>query len=142
MLRFIGSLLRPYRRTLVVIFLAMLVETAMSLATPWPLKIILDNVVGDHKLSPRLHQLIGPLIENGSRVHFAVLAAAVFVLIAVIGAIASYIDNYYTESDVQSGTVHIDGHDVREWPKTAPTTSSWSATASTLTSIEPSSTLV
>jgi ABC-type multidrug transport system fused ATPase/permease subunit len=28
----------------------MLVETAMSLATPWPLKIILDNVVGDHKL--------------------------------------------------------------------------------------------
>jgi ABC-type multidrug transport system fused ATPase/permease subunit len=98
MLRFIGGLIRPYRRTLVVIFLAMLVETAASLATPWPLKIILDNVVGSHKLSPWLHRLIGPLLEDGSRLHVAVLAALAFVLIAVIGAVASYIDNYYTES--------------------------------------------
>ena len=57
MLRFIGGLIRPYRNTLVVIFLAMLVETAMSLATPWPLKIILDSVVGDHKLAPWLHRV-------------------------------------------------------------------------------------
>src|SRR5882724_8454041 len=94
MLRFIGSLLRPYRRTLAVIFLAMLVGTVMSLATPWPLKIILDNVVGTHKLSPWLHHLIGPMLEGGSRLHVAVLAALAFVLIAVVGAIASYIDNY------------------------------------------------
>ena len=98
MLRFIGSLLRPYRRTLAVIFLAMLVETVMSLATPWPLKIILDNVVGTHKLSPWLHRFIGPMLESGSRLHVAMLAALAFVLIAVVGAIASYIDNYYTES--------------------------------------------
>jgi ABC-type multidrug transport system fused ATPase/permease subunit len=98
MLRFIGSLLRPYRRTLVVILLAMLVETAMSLASPWPLKIILDNVVGNHKLTPWLHRLIGPLLESGSRIHVAVLAALAFVVIAIVGAIASYIDNYYTES--------------------------------------------
>ena len=60
MLRFIGGLIRPYRRTLVIIFLAMLVETVMSLATPWPLKIILDSVVGNHKLTPWLHHLFGP----------------------------------------------------------------------------------
>ena len=44
--RLIRSLVRPYRGTLCVILLAMLVETAMSVAGPWPLKIILDNVVG------------------------------------------------------------------------------------------------
>jgi ABC-type multidrug transport system fused ATPase/permease subunit len=98
MLRFIGSLIRPYRRTLVVIFLAMLVETVMSLATPWPLKIILDNVIGSHKLAPWLHHLIGPMLENGSRLQVAFLAAVVFVLIAVLQSIASYIDNYYTEN--------------------------------------------
>jgi ABC-type multidrug transport system fused ATPase/permease subunit len=98
MLRFIGNLIRPYRRTLVVIFLAMLVETVMSLATPWPLKIILDNVIGSHKLAPWLHHLIGPMLENGSRLHVALLAALVFILIAVLQAIASYIDNYYTEN--------------------------------------------
>jgi ABC-type multidrug transport system fused ATPase/permease subunit len=98
MLRFIGSLIRPYRRTLVVIFLAMLVETVMSLATPWPLKIILDNVIGSHKLAPWLHHLIGPMLENGSRLQVAFLAAVVFVLIAILQSIASYIDNYYTEN--------------------------------------------
>jgi ABC-type multidrug transport system fused ATPase/permease subunit len=98
MLQFIGSLIRPYRRTLVVILLAMLVETTMSLATPWPLKIILDNVVGGHKLPPWLHHLVGDLLEHGSRMHVAALAALIFVLIALLGAIASYVDNYYTES--------------------------------------------
>jgi ABC-type multidrug transport system fused ATPase/permease subunit len=98
MLRFVAGLIRPYRRTLVFILLAMLVETAMNLAGPWPLKIILDNVVGDHRMSPWLHRLIGPLLENGSRMHVAALAALAFVSISMIGAIASYIDNYYTES--------------------------------------------
>jgi ABC-type multidrug transport system fused ATPase/permease subunit len=98
MLRFIVSLVRPYRRTLVVIFLAMLIETAMSLATPWPLKIILDSVVGNHKLAPWLHRLIGPLLESGSRLQVAGLAALAYVVIAVAGSIATYIDNYYTES--------------------------------------------
>jgi ABC-type multidrug transport system fused ATPase/permease subunit len=98
MLRFIGSLIRPYRGTLVGIFLAMLVETVMSLATPWPLKIILDNVVGDHRMAPWLHKLIGPLLESGSRLHVAALAAMAFVVISLLGAVASYIDNYYTES--------------------------------------------
>jgi ABC-type multidrug transport system fused ATPase/permease subunit len=98
MLRFIGSLIHPYRRTLIGIFLAMLVETAMSLATPWPLKIILDSVVSHHKLTPWLERYIGPLPDDTARLHVAVLAAIAFVAIAVIGAVASYIDNYYTES--------------------------------------------
>ena len=34
MFRFARDLVRPYRGTLVIILLAMLVETAMSLATP------------------------------------------------------------------------------------------------------------
>src|SRR5277367_1371866 len=102
MLRFIGNLIRPYRRTLVVIFLAMLVETVMSLATPWPLKIILDNVIGDHKTAPWLHRLIGPMVDQGlrsheSRLHVAGLAAIAFVVISLLGAVASYVDNYYTE---------------------------------------------
>ena len=44
------ELIRPYNKWLLVIFLAMLLETAMSLLGPWPLKIIIDNVVGHHPL--------------------------------------------------------------------------------------------
>jgi ABC-type multidrug transport system fused ATPase/permease subunit len=98
MLRLIRELVRPYRGTLLIILLAMLVETAMSLATPWPLKIILDNVVSHHKMSPWLEDLLRPWMDGRHQMHIAALAAIAFVVIAVLGAIATYIDNYYTES--------------------------------------------
>ena len=97
MTKLVLQLLQPYRGWLIIVFVAMLVETAMSLAAPWPLKIIIDSVVGTHKLPEWLgwmHDL--PLGEN--KMGLAALAALGIVLIAVVGAIASYIDNYYTES--------------------------------------------
>ena len=98
MLRFIGGLIRPYRGTLAIILLAMLVETLMSLAAPWPLKIILDNVVSDKKMAPWMHDLLHPLLEHGNRLHIALIAAGLYVAISALSALASYIENYYTES--------------------------------------------
>jgi ABC-type multidrug transport system fused ATPase/permease subunit len=96
--RLIRSLMRPYRGTLIAILLAMLVQTAMSVAGPWPLKIILDNVVGTHKLSPWLDDLLKPILSGGSKMQIAIAAATAAVLIAVLGAIAQYVANYYTTS--------------------------------------------
>lgn len=45
MTRLILELTRPYRWIIAIVLAAMLVQTVMSLAAPWPLKIILDNVV-------------------------------------------------------------------------------------------------
>ena len=98
MFRLIRELIRPYRWQLIIILLAMMVETAMSLAGPWPLKIIIDNVVGHHKMSPWLDDLVRPMLDGGGRLQVAALAALAFVVIALLGAIATYIDNYYTES--------------------------------------------
>lgn len=98
MIHLIRELLRPYRGQLVIILLAMLVETASSLASPWPLKVIIDNVVGSHKLPHGLDELVRPMLEHGNKLRVAGLAALAFVLIALLGALASYIDNYYTES--------------------------------------------
>jgi len=94
----IRQLVRPYRRTLVIILIAMMVETVMSLAAPWPLKIIIDNVAGGCRLPLWLRHLLGSALGNESKTHIALLAAAAVVLIAVIGAIAGYVDNYFTES--------------------------------------------
>ena len=98
MLRFIGGLVRPYRGKLLIILLAMIVETLMSLAAPWPLKIILDNVVSDHRMARWLHDLLGPALAHGNRLHIALVAALLYLLISALGALASYIDNYFTES--------------------------------------------
>jgi len=100
MTRLIKELIRPYRGTLLIILLAMVVETLMSLAGPWPLKIILDNVVGNHHLPKALDQLLRSLdttLGHG-KMEIAALAALFAVMIAVISSLASYIDNYYTES--------------------------------------------
>lgn len=101
MSRLISQLIRPYRGHLLVIFLAMLVETLMSLAAPWPLKVILDNVAGSHHLPRLLEQFIasvfGPSLGHG-KMEVAAFAAFSVVLVAVLGSFASYIDNYYTES--------------------------------------------
>src|SRR5271157_1829107 len=98
MLRLIREFIRPYRGTLLIILLAMLVETAMSLATPWPLKVILDNVVSHHKMSPRLEDLLHPWMDGRHQMHIAALAAIAYVVIALLGALATYVDNYFTES--------------------------------------------
>jgi subfamily B ATP-binding cassette protein MsbA len=75
----------------------MLVQTAMSLAGPWPIKVIIDNVVSGHPLPEWLRWLRDlPVAED--KMGLAVLAALATVLIAAIGSLASYVDNYYTES--------------------------------------------
>jgi ABC-type multidrug transport system fused ATPase/permease subunit len=94
----IRTLVRPYRGTLFIILLAMIVQTLMSVAGPWPLKIVLDNVIGSHKLRPWLDHLLSPLLGGGSKMQIAAAAALAAILIAVLGALASYIANYYTTS--------------------------------------------
>jgi subfamily B ATP-binding cassette protein MsbA len=73
----------------------MLVETAMTLAAPWPLKVVLDNVVGSHKAPEWLAHL---LPEHSTKMHIAAAAAVMVVVIALLNSIASYVENYYTES--------------------------------------------
>ena len=91
------DLARPYRGWLVIILLAMLVETVAGLAGPWPLKVVIDNAIGGRPAPSWLFRLLGPALA-GSGPALAAAAAFALVLIAAIGGIASYIDNYYTES--------------------------------------------
>ena len=100
MTRLVFDLIRPYRWWLIIVFIAMLFETAMSIAAPWPLKIILDNVVGEHKL-PEYLLWLRDFSFGEHTMGLAMVAAIGVVLIAVIGAAADYIDNYYTESVAQ-----------------------------------------
>jgi ABC-type multidrug transport system fused ATPase/permease subunit len=94
------ELLRPRRRTLAIILAAMLVQMAMSLAVPWPLKIILDNVVGNHR-PPQWIDWLLPILGGESKVHIAEAAAIVTVLLAVVTGLAMYVGSYFTESLAQ-----------------------------------------
>lgn len=93
----IRHLIWPYRGFLVLVFLAMLLETGASLAEPWPLKVILDNVVGTHHLPGWLAHLLQRVLGGTAPKQVAVIAAVGVVAIAAIGGLASYLDNYFTE---------------------------------------------
>jgi subfamily B ATP-binding cassette protein MsbA len=90
-LRFI----RPYWKWLIVVTVAILVETAMSLASPWPLKIVLDSVLDRQPIPGWLGWLVVP--DAGQ---LAVLLAAVVatVSIAILEAAGSYLNTYYTSN--------------------------------------------
>ncbi len=99
MLRFIGGLIRPYRRTLVIHLsrhagrdrdeprhpLAAQDHPRQRRRPPQALAVA--RTISSARCSNAARGFTSPS-----------LAAAAFVVIAVIGAIASYIDNYYTES--------------------------------------------
>jgi ABC-type multidrug transport system fused ATPase/permease subunit len=95
--RLVFDLIRPYRGWLTIVFIAMLIETGMSVAAPWPLKVIIDSVVGRHKL-PEFLAWLRDFASGEHTMGLAAAAALCVVLIAVVGAIAGYIENYYTES--------------------------------------------
>jgi len=69
----------------------------MTLAAPWPLKIVLDSVVGDHK-TPQWLQALHIASLGDRKLELAAIAAIGVVLIAVLSAVGSYIEDYYTES--------------------------------------------
>jgi subfamily B ATP-binding cassette protein MsbA len=100
MTQLIRALIRPYKGPLLLVLLAMLVQTLASLAGPWPLKIILDNVVGSHKAPEWLSDFIR-ILPNGdstNKLHVALVAGLLTILIAAVSGVASYVANYYTES--------------------------------------------
>ncbi|KHO21890.1 ABC transporter ATP-binding protein [Mycolicibacterium setense] len=97
-MRLILELIRPYRLLVAGIFAVLLVQIATGLAAPWPLKVVLDSVVGHHPLPGWLHGLLQPLLGGEGKMHIAGLAAIMVFAIAVVAAIASYVANYLTET--------------------------------------------
>lgn len=97
-MRLILELIRPYRLLVAGIFAVLLIQIATGLAAPWPLKVVLDSVVGHHPLPGWLHGLLQPLLGGEGKMHIAGLAAIMVLVIAVVAAVASYVSNYLTET--------------------------------------------
>lgn len=94
--RLVLSLLKPYRRWLLLLFVVMSLEALMGLAAPWPLKIIIDQVIGGKPLPPALS-----FLEGYSNSALTLVAVGSVVVFALLGAMAGYLNSYYTESVAQ-----------------------------------------
>jgi ABC-type multidrug transport system fused ATPase/permease subunit len=97
MSRLVLELVRPYRGWLSIVFAAMLVEIGTSLAAPWPLKLVIDDALGSHHL-PHWLEWAHDYGFGKHTLGVALFAGVATLAIAAVGAIASYIDNYFTTS--------------------------------------------
>jgi ABC-type multidrug transport system fused ATPase/permease subunit len=98
--KLVMELVLPYRKWLLIIFIAMLIETVMGLAAPWPLKIIIDNVISGKQL-PEWLTWLNTLLPGEHTTALAGVCGIALVLFTAIGGLAGYIDNYFTESVAQ-----------------------------------------
>jgi len=90
------ELLRPHWKTMSLALAAVLGETVTDLLEPWPLKIVVDNLLQSKPLPSWLAGIVSHLGQDKLAVlNFAVVSVAV---IAIIGAISSYTEKYLTTS--------------------------------------------
>jgi ATP-binding cassette, subfamily B, bacterial len=91
----VWRLMRPYRGMLALAFVAMAIESAAAVWEPWPIKLIVDNVLGGKPLHPAWAQWA---IFGTSPL--AILNASVLALLAitVIGGAGSFTQKYLSTS--------------------------------------------
>ncbi len=90
-LRFLAAYAVPHWRAIVLLCATMLVDIGLDLARPWPLKLVIDNVLGHHA-TPRFlaSALPGSITPRGLLIWAAVGTVAVF----LIGAVSKMLYTY------------------------------------------------
>jgi ATP-binding cassette subfamily B protein len=91
----IDHLLRPHWKALSVALVAVIVEGLAGLFDPWPIKIVLDYALASHSLPGWLGGFVGDTFGESKLavIHFAAISA---LMVVVVGAVASYTENYLT----------------------------------------------
>jgi ATP-binding cassette subfamily B protein len=103
----ISELLRPHWMALIVAFVAILGEAAMDILQPWPIKIVVDNLLQSKRLPAWLGGIVTSLFGQNKLaiLEFVVVCVAG---IAIIDAVSSYLEKYMTTSVSQ-----MVSHDLR-----------------------------
>ena len=104
----VWRLLRPHRRQLWLGLLAITGETVAGLLEPWPLKIVLDNVLRGKDMHGWLYNVMSRTAGTDT-VGMLTFACVGVLVIAVLDAICTYADKYLTTSVGQWVT-----HDLRK----------------------------
>ena len=93
--RFIRELLAPHSKALTFGLMAAVGEGVANLLEPWPLKIVLDNVLKGRQIHGWLNPLILK-ISAGDKHGVLLFAAAAALVIAMVEALCSYYEKYFT----------------------------------------------
>jgi ABC-type multidrug transport system, ATPase and permease components len=90
-------LLKPHWMMLTIALIAVLGETSTDLLAPWPLKVVFDYVLATKPMPRWMSEMFSSTFGLEK---MAILKVAVFslIIIAVVGAISTYVEKYFTTS--------------------------------------------
>jgi ATP-binding cassette, subfamily B, bacterial len=91
----IGLLLRPHWKSLTLALVAVLGNAVADLLQPWPLKIVVDNLLQSKKLPVWLDATVAGLFA-GNKDATLYFAVAMVALIAIVGAVSGYAEKFLT----------------------------------------------
>jgi ATP-binding cassette, subfamily B, bacterial len=95
----VKHLVRSHWIALALACVAVLGETAADLLEPWPIKVVIDNVLQHKRLPARVETIVALFPQDSyATLNFAI---AFVLMIAVLGAISSYSEKYLTTSVAQ-----------------------------------------
>src|ERR1700716_307176 len=86
--------LRPYRGRLALALCALAVSVAAEVARPWPLKLVVDSVLGGHRLPGWMP---GWLRSGSPDLKIGVLVLALVIVVAA-GGVLTYLGTYWAQS--------------------------------------------
>ena len=89
--RQLGPLLAPYRRRIALAVSAMMVDAALTVLRPWPLKIVIDNVL--HLRSTSRLSVLGRWLQTNSYGKYQILVACCIATITI--AVSNGLLTYY-----------------------------------------------
>src|SRR5437764_6598342 len=93
----VALVLRPHWKPLTLALVAVFGETIADILQPWPIKVVIDNIVQSKKLPGWIGGIVSGFLggDKYATLNFAVAAVAI---IAVISAVSTYWEKYLTTS--------------------------------------------
>jgi ATP-binding cassette subfamily B protein len=90
-------ILRPHWKSLAIAFVAVVGETIADILEPWPITIIVDNILQGKRLSGVMGSAVGAVFgQNHSALLYFALSAVL--VIAIVGGISGYAEKFLTTS--------------------------------------------
>lgn len=93
----LARILRPHWKTLVVAFVAVIGETVADVLEPWPITMVIDNILQGKRFGGLLGAAVRTLFGQ-NRSGLITFALTAVLAIAIVGGISSYIEKYLTTS--------------------------------------------
>ena len=110
-----ASLFRSHWKGLTIALIAVLGETLADVLEPWPIKVIVDNILQAKKLPKWLDGIVSGLFGH-DKLAILTFAVAAVAAIAVLGAVSSYIEQYMTTECEPMGGARPAPHSLQPHP--------------------------